>query len=101
MRFVFQLCFIIRSDVSSRFHYEAGVVHFLNWNGMGPESIVPPSANAGHGEPKMNTITPIDAATATPHAIIDSARELGPIFAQRAKEAADEDRFVADNFALL
>ena len=49
----------------------------------------------------MNTITPINAATATPHAAIDAARELGPIFAQRAKESADEDRFVADNFSLL
>jgi indole-3-acetate monooxygenase len=49
----------------------------------------------------MNTITPINAAAATPHAIIDAARELGPIFARRAKEAADEDRFVADNFTLL
>ena len=29
------------------------------------------------------------------------ARELGPIFARRASEAADEDRFVADNFATL
>ncbi|HWE18763.1 MAG TPA: acyl-CoA dehydrogenase family protein [Hyphomicrobiaceae bacterium] len=29
------------------------------------------------------------------------ARELGPIFARRASEAADEDRFVADNFAML
>jgi alkylation response protein AidB-like acyl-CoA dehydrogenase len=29
------------------------------------------------------------------------ARELGPIFARRAIEAADEDRFVADNFATL
>lgn len=29
------------------------------------------------------------------------ARELGPLFARRAKEAADEDRFVADNFAAL
>jgi alkylation response protein AidB-like acyl-CoA dehydrogenase len=49
----------------------------------------------------MNTVTPINAATATPHAIVDAARELGPIFAQRAKETADEDRFVADNFTLL
>jgi indole-3-acetate monooxygenase len=51
--------------------------------------------------PRMNTITPINAAAATPHAIVDAARELGPIFAQRAKETADEDRFVADNFTLL
>jgi alkylation response protein AidB-like acyl-CoA dehydrogenase len=52
-------------------------------------------------EPRMNTITPINAGTATPHAIIDAARELGPIFAQRAKESVDEDQFVADNYALL
>jgi hypothetical protein len=30
MRFVFQLCFILRSDVSNRFHHAAGLVHFLN-----------------------------------------------------------------------
>jgi alkylation response protein AidB-like acyl-CoA dehydrogenase len=29
------------------------------------------------------------------------ARELGPLFARRANETTDEDRFVADNFALL
>jgi alkylation response protein AidB-like acyl-CoA dehydrogenase len=29
------------------------------------------------------------------------ARELGPLFARRAAEAPDEDRFVADNFATL
>jgi alkylation response protein AidB-like acyl-CoA dehydrogenase len=29
------------------------------------------------------------------------ARELGQVFAERAAEATDEDRFVADNFALL
>jgi alkylation response protein AidB-like acyl-CoA dehydrogenase len=49
----------------------------------------------------MNTITPINAATATPHAVIDTARELGPIFAQRANNAPNEDAFVADNFTLL
>jgi indole-3-acetate monooxygenase len=49
----------------------------------------------------MNTMTPINATTATSHAVIDAARELGPIFAQRTREAADEDRFVADNFTLL
>jgi alkylation response protein AidB-like acyl-CoA dehydrogenase len=49
----------------------------------------------------MNTITPINTATATPHAIVDTARELGPIFAQRANEATNEDTFVADNFTLL
>jgi alkylation response protein AidB-like acyl-CoA dehydrogenase len=49
----------------------------------------------------MNTIAPINAATATPHAIVDTARELGPIFAQRAAGAPSEDAFVADNFTLL
>jgi alkylation response protein AidB-like acyl-CoA dehydrogenase len=32
---------------------------------------------------------------------VEIARELGPVFARRASEAADEDRFVADNFATL
>ena len=33
--------------------------------------------------------------------VIDTARELGPIFEQRANEATDEDKFVAGNFAML
>ena len=49
----------------------------------------------------MNTITPIDTATAQARTAADVARELGPIFAQRAAETTDEDQFVADNFALL
>jgi indole-3-acetate monooxygenase len=36
-----------------------------------------------------------------PRTAVDIARELGPTFASRAKEAADEDRFVAENFAEL
>jgi indole-3-acetate monooxygenase len=32
---------------------------------------------------------------------VDVARELGPIFARRASETTDEDKFVDDNFALL
>ncbi len=36
-----------------------------------------------------------------PRSAIEIARELGPVFARRASEAADEDRFVADNFAML
>ncbi len=35
------------------------------------------------------------------HASSTSRASLGPIFAQRANEATDEDKFVADNFALL
>ena len=49
----------------------------------------------------MNAIAAIDAGTATPRTAGDIARELGPVFAQRAAETTDEDRFVADNFALL
>ena len=33
--------------------------------------------------------------------VTDIARDLGPVFAQRASATADEDQFVADNFALL
>ena len=44
----------------------------------------------------MNTITAINAATATPHAIVDTARELGAVFAQRARQTDNEDTFVAD-----
>jgi alkylation response protein AidB-like acyl-CoA dehydrogenase len=36
-----------------------------------------------------------------PRSAVEIARELGPLFARRAAEAGDEDRFVADNFAAL
>src|SRR5687767_15947048 len=49
----------------------------------------------------MNTIAPINTATATPRTVADVAKELGPIFARRATDAADEDKFVAENFTLL
>lgn len=49
----------------------------------------------------MNTITPINATTAKARPVADVAKELGPIFARRAAEADDQDKFVADNFALL
>jgi len=45
------------------------------------------------------TATRID--TKNPPSAVDVARELGPLFARRASETADEDRFVADNFAAL
>ena len=38
---------------------------------------------------------------AAPHTVADIARELCAIFAKRANETTDEDKFVADNFALL
>jgi indole-3-acetate monooxygenase len=40
-------------------------------------------------------------STKEPMRPVEIARELGPLFARRASEAADEDRFVADNFATL
>jgi alkylation response protein AidB-like acyl-CoA dehydrogenase len=49
----------------------------------------------------MSAMTAIDTNTATPRTASDIARELGPIFARRASETADEDEFVADNFAKL
>jgi alkylation response protein AidB-like acyl-CoA dehydrogenase len=36
-----------------------------------------------------------------PRRAVEIAREIGPLFARRASEASDEDRFVADNFATL
>ena len=46
-----------------------------------------------------NAALRLDATTHRPPA--DIARELGPLFAERAGTATDEDRFVADNFASL
>jgi alkylation response protein AidB-like acyl-CoA dehydrogenase len=41
------------------------------------------------------------AQATAPQGVVDIARDLGKVFAQRAAECTDEDRFVADNFALL
>jgi alkylation response protein AidB-like acyl-CoA dehydrogenase len=46
-----------------------------------------------------NAARSIDAAKS--RSIADIARELGPVFAERADSATDEDQFVADNFASL
>jgi alkylation response protein AidB-like acyl-CoA dehydrogenase len=45
--------------------------------------------------------TPAKAQAEAPQSAVDIARDLGKIFAQRAAECTDEDRFVADNFAML
>ena len=45
----------------------------------------------------MSVIEAISTGAAQRRTPIDIARDLGPIFAQRANESADEDRFVADN----
>ena len=49
----------------------------------------------------MSVIEAIKTDTAERRTVNDIARELGFIFEQRAVEATDEDKFVADNFALL
>ena len=46
-----------------------------------------------------NAARSIDATKT--RSIADIARELGPVFAERAESATDEDQFVADNFASL
>jgi alkylation response protein AidB-like acyl-CoA dehydrogenase len=49
----------------------------------------------------MMSNTSLRAHAAVPQSAVDIARDLGKIFAQRANETTDEDRFVADNFAML
>ncbi len=49
----------------------------------------------------MNAVAAINTGTSAPRPLTDIARELGVIFGKRAKEANEEDKFVADNFALL
>jgi alkylation response protein AidB-like acyl-CoA dehydrogenase len=53
------------------------------------------------GKKTMSTVKNVKIDTAQRRPLIDTARELGEVFAKRAEETADEDRFVADNFALL
>ena len=49
----------------------------------------------------MNAVTALKSSAPAPRSVIDVARELGPVFAKRANEASDEDRYIADNFATL
>lgn len=49
----------------------------------------------------MTAVAVSREAAPTPFDPVKIAREVGPIFAARAKEAKDEDAFVADNFELL
>jgi alkylation response protein AidB-like acyl-CoA dehydrogenase len=49
----------------------------------------------------MSVIEAIKTEQAERRTVTDIARELGFVFEQRAMETADEDMFVADNFALL
>jgi alkylation response protein AidB-like acyl-CoA dehydrogenase len=49
----------------------------------------------------MSVIEAIDTDAAERRTVSDIARDLGALFARSANEATDEDRFVADNYALL
>jgi alkylation response protein AidB-like acyl-CoA dehydrogenase len=49
----------------------------------------------------MSVIEAINTGAAERRTVMDIAHDLGPVFAQRANETTDEDKFVADNFALL
>src|SRR3954454_17470444 len=49
----------------------------------------------------MSVIEAIKTTAAAPRTLSDIARELGFVFEQRATETTDEDKFVAENFALL
>ena len=49
----------------------------------------------------MNAFAATAVDAASPSTILDVARELGPILAQRADEQTDEDQFVAENFESL
>jgi len=49
----------------------------------------------------MNAALAARNDTSAPPSAIEIARQLGPVLAKRASETGDEDRYVADNFALL
>jgi indole-3-acetate monooxygenase len=49
----------------------------------------------------MSTLATLQTDVAQQRSLTDIARELGTIFEQRAHEATDEDKFVAENFASL
>src|SRR5687767_7167237 len=49
----------------------------------------------------MNALAAPKIDTQQRRSAVEIAGELGPLFARRAAEATDEDRFVADNFATL
>lgn len=49
----------------------------------------------------MSNTSALKVTTAAPRSPAEIARELGPVFAERANAATDEDKYVADNVALL
>jgi alkylation response protein AidB-like acyl-CoA dehydrogenase len=49
----------------------------------------------------MGAIEVINTETVERRTAVHIARELGPMFAKRADETTDEDKFVAENYALL
>ncbi len=49
----------------------------------------------------MSATSALKAPTAAARGAVEIARELGPVLADRANTATDEDKYVADNIALL
>ena len=49
----------------------------------------------------MNANVAIKTDPQDTRSVVDIARDLGLVFAKRANESTDEDKFVADNFAML
>src|SRR5262249_3205906 len=49
----------------------------------------------------MNVMEAINPSAAQRRTAVEIARELAPVFAKRAAETADEDQFVAGDFAML
>jgi alkylation response protein AidB-like acyl-CoA dehydrogenase len=49
----------------------------------------------------MSATPALKVTGSAPRRAVDIARELGPIFAERADKATDEDKYVADDIALL
>ena len=81
-------------------------VQFLDWRRGAAVAKMRPSRSSANPSTQGKTTMSAACSSQGQHrqhraAPVEIARELGPIFARRANEATDEDRFVADNFAIL
>ena len=63
--------------------------------------IAPPAARSSSSPAPRAATTALRSSPPAPRSAVEIARQLGPIFAKRASETTDEDKYVADNFALL
>ncbi len=76
-------------------------IQFLHWLTIEPKPTLATLITTPMGGKIMSANQAIDTGTEQHRAISDIARDLGAIFARRAAETADEDTFVAENFAML